>query len=51
MINQLIPKIKKEISIIKSENELMNLKSKYLGVFELIEFQMEAKLVYKKVEE
>ena len=31
MINQLIPKIKKEISIIKSENELMNLKSKYLG--------------------
>ena len=31
MINQLIPKIKKEISIIKSENELMSLKSKYLG--------------------
>ena len=31
MINQFIPKIIDEISKIDTENELMNLKSKYLG--------------------
>ena len=31
MINQFVPKIIDEISKIDTENELMNLKSKYLG--------------------
>ena len=31
MIDDFIPKIKKEIAQISTENDLMNLKSKYLG--------------------
>ena len=31
MIDQLIPKVKEEILLVNSENELMNLKAKYLG--------------------